>query len=81
MVEGELGLREVIVCFEVLGVEGEGVQGVIEGLVGERRGEAEAGDGAVGEEVGLAGILLDGVGVGLFGLGVVGCCEMAGILC
>lgn len=60
MVERELGLGEEVVGFHVVGGEVDAAEAVIDaGVPGL---EAEAGHGAVGEEFGVQGVLLDAVG-------------------
>lgn len=55
-----MGLREVVVRFHVGGEEGNAVEAVVDaGVPGL---ETDAGHGAVGEELGVGGVLLDAVG-------------------
>lgn len=57
VVEGELGLSEVVVAFHVVAVELDAAEAVID--AGFPRLEFDAGHGAVGEESWVAGVLLD----------------------
>ena len=57
--QGQLGLREVVVCLHAVGVQVEGFQRV--GEHGVPGGEFQAGHGSVGEEFGVRGVFEDAV--------------------